>query len=102
MYVIQILRPIYDNEGVQFSAADVTAVRAELTETFGGVTEHGRAPARGHWKEADDATVRDDVVTYEVVADSLDRAWWREYSERLRLLCRLDKLVVAASAAELL
>ena len=51
MHLIQILLPLYDNEGRPFAAPAFDRVRNELGEKFGGVTAFRGAPAEGLWKE---------------------------------------------------
>jgi hypothetical protein len=38
MYLVQILLPVYDNDGRPFPASSYADVRRELTERFGGLT----------------------------------------------------------------
>ena len=95
-YLVQILLPLYDNGGEQFGAATFGEVRAELTERFGGLTAHMRAPARGLWKTDDGTVTRDDIVILEVMAADLDRSWWRAYRERLEARFRQDAIVIRA------
>src|SRR5919199_2771286 len=87
MQLIQILLPLYDNSGQPFGEDLYTQVRHELTEHFGGLTAFTRAPAHGLWK-SEGKTHRDDIVVFEVMADALDRAWWRDYRQRLEALFR--------------
>lgn len=96
MHLVQVLLPLYDNEGKAFGPRLFAAVRLELTERFGGVTAFTRSPARGLWKEDDGTVARDDVVVYEVMDDALDAEWWAGYRERLRREFAQDELVVRA------
>jgi hypothetical protein len=96
MHLVQILLPLYDNNGDAFGQDVLAAARLELTERFGGVTAFVRAPAKGLWKEEDGSVARDDVVVYEVMVDDLDEAWWHEYRERLRQRLGQEELVVRA------
>ena len=96
MHLVQLLLPLYDNHGNRFPERDFADVRETLTERFGGVTAYHRAPAEGLWKEDDDSTLRDDIVIYEVMDDGLDRAWWSEFRERLRVTFRQEELVARA------
>lgn len=101
MHAVQLFLPLYDNAGQPFPRADFARVRDQLTERFGGVTAHTRAPARGQWKDDEDGEiVRDDVVVYEVMVAELDRAWWAEYREHLRRAFRQDELLVRAWTVE--
>lgn len=100
MHLVQILLPLYDNEGRQFDAADFDRVRDELTERFGGVTSYRLAPAEGLWKDDEGEPVRDRVVIFEVMCERLDRDWWAAYRARLARRFRQDELVVRATEFE--
>lgn len=101
MYLIQILIPVYDNEGRRFPRGCFEAVRDELTERFGGLTAFVQSPALGLWKDAQSgATARDDMVLFEVMADTLEREWWAEYRRKLEEVFRQDEIVVRAIAGE--
>ena len=94
MYLVQMLLPVYDNEGQPFDAKLFAAVRRELVERWGGVTTFTRAPGSGAWTEPDGSVVRDDIFIYEVMVEHLDRPWWRTYREETRRRFRQDELVV--------
>ncbi|HEU4882617.1 MAG TPA: hypothetical protein VFT45_10240 [Longimicrobium sp.] len=100
MHVIEILLPLRDNEGKPFPRASLDRVRHELTERFGGVTAHLRAPAAGAWKDDEGDVERDDVVIVEVMADQLDRAWWAGYRRELESRFRQDEILIRATASE--
>ncbi|MBU5636832.1 hypothetical protein KOM00_08805 [Geomonas sp. Red69] len=102
MHLIQILLPLYDNEGNQFTQDEFLKVRDELSERFGGITTYMRSPARGLWKETKETTVQDDIIIYEVMTRELDRAWWRKYRQQLTADFRQALLIVRASEVELL
>lgn len=117
MYLIQIFLPLYDNAGAAFPRDMFEAIRTSLVERFGGLTEHARAPVRGLWKEEGDApnntqkegdaatqenTIRDDLVIYEVMADDLDRQWWRTCREGLERQFRQQAIVIRAQPIYLL
>ena len=70
----------------------------ELTERFGGLTAHMRAPARGVWKTEDGDEARDDIVIFEVMTDRVDRDWWDAYRKRLQDRFRQDAIVIRAMA----
>lgn len=97
MHLVQLLLPLYDNTGRATPGTELRRVRDELTERFGGITVHSRAPAEGLWEEPDDGErVRDDVVIYEVMVDELDAEWWGPYRESLERRLRQEELVVRA------
>ena len=45
---------------------------------------------------------RDDLVTFEVMVETLDRDWWRQYREQLARRFRQQEIVMRASSVELL
>ncbi len=103
MHLVQLLLPLYANDGRAQPPEAFRRVRAELTERFGGLTAHTRAPAEGLWKEEDDEPpVRDDVVLVEVMVDDLDAAWWAGYRRELEKRFRQDAIVVRALGVRLL
>lgn len=102
MHLIQILLPLYDNEGNPFTQDEFLKVRDELSERFGGITTYMRSPARGIWKETKESAVHDDIVIYEVMAADMDRDWWSKYRQQLTVSFRQDVLIVRASEVELL
>ncbi|GAB7027733.1 hypothetical protein [Geotalea toluenoxydans] len=102
MHLIQLLLPLFDNDGHPFPQTIYLQVRDELAEHFGGITTYVRSPAEGLWKEGKTSTVRDEIVIYEVMTKELDRSWWKEFRERLELLFRQESLVVRASHIHIL
>ncbi|HYW15527.1 MAG TPA: hypothetical protein VE891_05165 [Allosphingosinicella sp.] len=91
-----------DNEGKPFEDELHAAVRDELVEHFGGVTAFTRSPAEGLWKDGEGEADRDEIVILEVMADWLDRGWWRTYRAGLERRFRQDEIVVRAREVELL
>jgi hypothetical protein len=100
MHLIQLLLPLYDNEGHAFERADIALVRDELAEAFGGVTAHTRAPAEGLWKDEAGSVSRDSVVAFEVLAERLDRAWWASYRDTLAARFRQEEVLITAAPVE--
>jgi hypothetical protein len=99
MYLIQFLLPLRDNERQPFPRADFERVRAELTERFGGVTAFLQSPATGAWKNEGETT-QEQVVLFEVMAEALDRGWWKGYRAELERRFRQEAVVVRALGAE--
>lgn len=91
---------MYDNAGRAFAPSAYAPLRRELTERFGGLTAYTRAPAQGIWSDDDGPAKRDDIVVYEVMADTLDRAWWADCRQRLEHQLAQDEIVVRAQAIE--
>ena len=99
MFLVEILLPLYDNEGRRFGAVEFDRVRDELAAHFGGVTAFRRAPAEGVWREGGEES-RDRVVIFEVMTDALERDWWREYRKELERRFRQEKIIVRSSELE--
>ena len=102
MYLIQILLPLYANDGRQFPQTEYIRVRDELTDAFGGLTTYVRSPAEGLWKESGSTTVYDDIVIYEVMTELLDRPWWHNYRAELAARFQQEVLIVRVSEVQLL
>ena len=102
MYLIHLLLPLNDNQGRPHAQELFRAVADELTERFGGLTAHTRAPAEGLWMEASSRPSSDEIVIYEVMAEELDASWWREYRRGLEARFRQEQLIVRAQEIRLL
>lgn len=100
MHLVQILLPVFDNDGARLGDEQFVAVRRELTRRYGGVTAYVRSPASGLWVRDDGAVDRDDVVMVEVMVDQLDRPWWRDYRASLEQAFRQESVVVRAFTIE--
>ena len=100
MHLVQLLLPLYDNEGRRFVAGDCDRVSDELAEAFGGVTAFRRSPAEGVWKESDGEVNQDRVVVFEVMTKELDRGWWSKYRAELERRFRQDLIVIRATEFE--
>jgi hypothetical protein len=96
MHLVQILLPVYDNEGEAFAPQHYVRLRAELADRFGGVTAYTRAPARGVWKDDAGETTRDDIVIFEVMTPELDRSWWSAFRRELEVRFRQENVIVRA------
>lgn len=97
VFTIEILLPLRDNDGQPFARAEFDSVRQELAERFGGVTAFMRSPAVGVWKDDDGVPHHDEIVVFEVMAETVDQVWWRSYRMRLEERFRQDEIVVRAT-----
>lgn len=102
MYLVQLLLPLYDNDQHPIAQALFARVREELVERFGGLTSYARAPARGIWKDDGNQSHRDDIVTYEVMAETLDRDWWSTYRKELEKRFAQSELIIRAQDIQVL
>ena len=96
--LIQVLLP----SSHASKASILSATHRELVERFEGLTAYVRSPAKGFWTAPSGAVERDDVVMVEVVADTFDRRWWREYAARLADRFGQDEIHVRAMPIEVL
>lgn len=102
MHLIEIFLPVSDNQGREQSNELFAQVRQELIDRFGGLTAFTRSPAKGLWQSDDKDAQRDDIVIYEVMAESLDRAWWREYKLELERRFEQEEMVIRSHQIELI
>lgn len=104
-HLVQLLLPLFDSTGAPVPKASFDQVRDTLLERFGGLTAYSQAPARGLWKDEDssaDGPVKDVIVVYEVMVDTLDTAWWAAYREQLATAFGQKELVVRAQRIQML
>ena len=92
MKLVQILLPTADNDGKAIASRRFEATARELTERFGGLTAHTRAPVEVLWKPRRQRTQHDELVIFEVIATRLDRRWWRAFVARLEKDYRQEKI----------
>ena len=101
MHLVQILLPVYDNEGNELPQVEFRRVSSELSHRFGGVTAFTRAPAEGVWKEpTTERPTHDDIVVVEVMVEELDRGWWKDYRRDLERRFKQEEVVIRAQAME--
>lgn len=94
MQLIQILLPVYNNQNEVFPEETFSRIRQKLTDQFGGITTYSRAPATGLWKENEQKTVKDDMLVYEVMAETLDKDWWQNYKSQLETILKQDEILI--------
>ncbi|HEY0111549.1 MAG TPA: hypothetical protein VGB59_00190 [Allosphingosinicella sp.] len=100
LQLIEILLPLTDNEGCRFEPALFGKVREELVERFGGLTAFTRSPAEGLWEVEGGERSRDEIVIFEVMADWIDRSWWRNYRAELEKRFRQDEILIRSREVE--
>ena len=100
MYLIQILLPVFDNDGRKFERAKFADVQTSLVRKFGGLTAFVQSPALGLWKDGDNETAHDEMILVEVMAPQLDREWWSACRKKLEEDFRQDEILIRAIACE--
>ena len=93
-HLVELLLPVGDANGKRFARELYDRTSAELTERFGGLTAHVRAPAAGLWEAETGRTERDDIVIYEVMVDTIDPQWWERYRRELETRFVQEVLVI--------
>ena len=101
MQLVQILMPLFDNDGRKIEAKTFREVRAELVDRFGGLTAYMRAPAEGLWANQEGVN-RDEIVIIEVMVPEVDRAWWQALRSDLEKRLRQEMIVIRAYPIDLL
>jgi hypothetical protein len=66
-----------------------------LKETFGGATSFLRTPGLGLWQSGG-TTEKDGIAIVQVMAEHLDRAFWRSLRQRLERELAQDEIVIGA------
>jgi hypothetical protein len=100
-FLIQIFLPVYDNSGNRFQSSHYMKVRSQLIKKFGGLTAYTRAPAVGLW-DSGSAITQDDIIVFEVMAEALNRKWWRGFKRKLELAFRQQEIMIRAQTYETL
>lgn len=100
MNVIEIFLPLQQNDGSPQPPACFREVRNVLIKEFSGLTAYTRAPAEGLWEREAGAVDRDSLIILEVVADSIERAWWKAFRERLERLFQQQSILIRAVPIE--
>ena len=93
--------PLCDNNGKAFPFRQFEQVKERLVKEFGGVTAFLNSPGEGVWRESPKNFVKDDVVTFEVMSESLDRDWWSAFKEELEEGFRQEELVIRKMEVEI-
>jgi hypothetical protein len=100
-YIVEIFLPLRDQTGAAFPEAFYAQEKARLLARFGGLTAYSRAPAQGLWTSGQGIAV-DAIIVFEVMAQSLDVRWWRDYRRELEALFAQEQIVIRATSAKLL
>jgi hypothetical protein len=102
MVLIQMLLSTKSADGTAFSDDLFGQTRDELIRRFGGLTAYMRSPAAGAWTSPGGHVEEDSVVMIEVIAETFDVVWWREYAEKLKERFAQESLHVRACDVQVL
>jgi len=101
MVLIQLLLPTTSATHAD-RLAPLAETRRELAERFTGLTAYIRSPAKGSWTSPDGHLEQDDVVMVEVVTETFDRTWWRQYAAMLAARFDQESIHLRAVPVEML
>jgi len=101
MHLIELYLPMNSHDGTPFPSQVFTDIEDQLTEKFGGVTAHKRAPAHGKWQSGG-STDTDSIAIFEVIAETFERSWWKEFQSHLEQQLEQEKLLITAKNIEVL
>ncbi len=94
MQLFQIFLPVYNTQKQIFPSHFYTSLATNLTEKFGGLTSYSRSTAEGLWKEENNNTVKDDIIIYEIMVESVEVEWWRNLKKRLIIQFEQEEIIV--------
>jgi hypothetical protein len=97
MTLIEIFLPLFDPQGARFPRAMLDEVKSELTDRFGGVTAFARSPAEGQWLQGG-SVANDTLIVCEVMVESVDSGWWRNYLDGLARRFGQQEMLARATA----
>jgi hypothetical protein len=100
MLLVQILLPVYGNDGQALLQETYGEIRDELVARFGGLTAFTESPAEGLWTKDDQQAKRDEIIMIEVMVEEVDRSWWVAYRERLEARLKQESIVIRALPIE--
>ena len=100
MHLIQILLPLYDNDGIKFPASEINDIRNKLMQQFGGVTVYRRSPAEGLWNDEKGEVTRDEIIILEVMCEQVDKNWWTTFKQNLEATLKQEKVLIRRTECE--
>jgi hypothetical protein len=96
MHLIELFLPLNDNEGHRFPSRQFEGVRKQLIGRFKGLTVFSRSPAEGLSTD-NGKTIDDEIIVLEVLSDTLDVDWWKQYKTELERTFRQDEILIRAT-----
>ena len=102
MHLIELFLPLFDSEGNHFPEKIFSDLKNELTDAFGGLTIHSKAPATGLWKPEQEEPVKDAIVIYEIMTEDLDEDYWQNLKRQLQKDLQQDELMIRSTQIRLL
>ena|ERR1700759_3915771 len=93
MILLQILLPLFRNDGRRFPSTYYAKVRSALLKRFDGLTVYARSPAQGTWRNGKE-NHKEQIIVYEIVAPKFETAFWKKYRRELeRQFCQEEVMI---------
>lgn len=93
MKLVQLLLPLNDNSGKKFPKIFFEDIKEALINEFRGVTTFSQSPAEGIWED-EGYVQKDQIIVYEVMVDTFDQNWWRDFTSGLEKKFKQDKIML--------
>jgi hypothetical protein len=100
MYLIEILLPLYDNEGRRLPQKLFDHTSRSLAKSHGGVTAYTRSPAVGLWKPRASQLRKDEIIVYEVVTPDLKPKLWKNRRKKWEMEFRQDSILIRVTRCQ--
>lgn len=94
-HLIQIFLP----SNVDGARHKIETVEQQLLDRFGGVTLNINTPAKGIWERGAHVE-RDNIIVVAVMAEKLDRDWWRNYRQQLQRTFDQEEILIIATQVD--
>lgn len=102
MHLIELFLPLYDPQKRPFPRDAYEVVERELIAQFKGFTAYPRSPARGLWEKSAADVQHDELIIYEVMAETLDTPWWKDYRVALEMRFEQAQILIRAQQIQIL
>jgi hypothetical protein len=100
MYLIEILLPLYDNEGRRLPKKLFDQTSRSLAKSHGGVTAYTRSPAVGLWKSRGSQLKKDEIIVYEVVTPDWNPKLWKHRRQKWEMAFRQDSILIRVTRCQ--
>ncbi|MFI5452940.1 inorganic diphosphatase [Pedobacter sp. UC225_61] len=95
---IELFIPVYSKKGKSFPKKYYSSLHQKLTDKFGGLTMYSRVPVTGFWKENSSATLKEDIIVYEVLASEIDEKFWDKLKKWALKTFNQDEIMIHVSS----
>ena len=101
-HLIEIFLPLNTNDGTPQPVQIFRRTREQFADQFGGETAFTRNSAKGVCLLEDNERLEDDIIVYDVMAETVDRLWWQSYKRDLAERFQQEEILIRATAVSLI